>query len=279
MYENPLISRVHNEFRNIRYELSTFFANYDRELIRFQFGETPTQFQFRVKFASSHRSLRFCVNKTSHDKIVVEKLEKTTDIVTDIDEINKVIEEPMELYWLSQDFQCKLQSLFLWGVQKNKDRKRENYRAAAERLPDWSNDNIVNMSKEILYFDIITSYEVVSQKDIDGFIEVKLNLLWSEPYYITCQDYYLENIRPGRLLIVNWLQRYNVMNFASAKHHLNFNSSDYHAINIYLVTHGEQTTESDNYRQRKKDEQETTGHLRSFKRESFKIRNARHYKH
>ena len=132
-----------------------------------------------------------------------------------------------------QHFVEKMSYLFLWGIQKNKERKQRFYRAKAKKLPFWEENSTPNLQNDVLYYDIIKDFTIVST-DGEGFSEVKLELVFSGEYFITCQNYYLENIRPNRFLILNWLERYSILTFITAKHHLVFETEDYQEISLFL---------------------------------------------
>lgn len=232
--DNPLIARVHSIFRDLREDLSTFFATTDKTLILFNFGDTPEFFQFRVRFKATHKTLKFIVARgqgnDASTTLEFVKLEKTRNIVRDIDEIYRVVQR--DYIDADANLRDRLQKLFLWGIQPNKNRKGEIFKALGAPLPHPIEPT--KMRKDTLYYGVVVGYTILESNPETDQCVVQFNLSNGHSFNRECTKAFLDSIHPNRVVLMNWLLRINLLSFTSAKHHVTFTLEQFNEIAGYL---------------------------------------------
>lgn len=233
--KNPLIQRIHSVFRDLREVNCNFFNARDENLIRFNFGESPTFWQFRVKFTSTHKMLKFIVAKDGDQSTIdYSQLEKTRNIILDIDRLYH--QRHRDYITVSDQLRDRLQKLFIWGMRLNKNRKNEIFKAKALPIPPVDQRNTMT-NEEVLYYGVVTGCWVISRSD--DVVRAEIQLLGGNQYTIDCDPALVETIYNNRILLVNWLGRFNVLSFTSAQHHLDLTEAQRNEISAYLATQKE----------------------------------------
>ncbi len=230
--KNKMIMKIHGIFKELRDSASQFFKQPDQSLIRFTFGETPTYFQFKVKFGSTHKLLKFIVNKDPDVRSVGYVMyEKTKNIVMDIDQIYR---ERQNGYSEIENMRADIARLFWWGIRQNKNRERETFRVPAITIKPGNSDNRTN--KDVLYYGIIENFNVERLDDQSFTVSVWLHTgsVLKFPISETSVDF-ADILKKNKLLVMNYLGRYTAMSFTSAKHHINFTEAQYQEISTYLL--------------------------------------------
>lgn len=231
---NPVVDLIHSTFNELRRSSSGFFRSSDQTLIRFSFSDLPEFFQVRVKFSETHKVLKFIVNKATPTEVECAQLEKTRDIVRDIDEIYQLRDRK---YYSLEDpeMQEKLKLLFLWGIeaqQTPKKAKKEIFKVKAIKLVREGEQQ--QMREDCLYYAVLTYHKVAAQ-NIDGTAIVDLSLLGLGTRRVVCNEAQLDALYPNRILLMNWLGRFNVLSLASTRHHVNFKESELDEITRFIT--------------------------------------------
>lgn len=226
--KDKTVRRIHDEFKALRNNFSTFYDSVDDSKIRFSFSEVSgSHFLFRVKFSVTHKTVKFFVPQDSSEKTFgYQCLEKTTNIVEDIDSIHNLTKED----WV--DISSKLEEtcreLFLWGIEMSKNRGSDVFRVDA--VPYVPNTELLRTR---LYYGLITATQITPSKECKDYSYVTLSFLTGEQFVVYSRTDTAELIKPGRIILINYKGSYNILTFNSAKHHVNFAPSDYNALVQY----------------------------------------------
>ena len=246
---NPTIMKIHGIAKDLRETLSTFFDQTDQSLIRFSFGVTPNFYQFKMKFGPTFKSIKFIVNRDPDVKTVqCVTFEKTKNIILDIDEIYR---ERNTTYIDTNNLRREMPGLFAWGMRKNANREKEIHKAPVLIPgPEWKDFN-GSLSTDHLYCDLIVDFTFsgILTKGQGSFFNLdnpdkdklavslcEFNLLSGSSIRLVVTQSQLDLIKRNKLLVFNYLGRFNVMGFTTAKHHLKFSDEHYAEIAAYLET-------------------------------------------
>lgn len=245
---DPKIMKIHGIFKNLRESLSCFFNQHDQSLIRFSFGNTPSHYQFKVKFNPTHKSLKFIVNKDPDVKSVqCITYEKTKNIVLDIDEIYR---ERTSIFIDEKELKQECGRLLLWGLRKNENREKEIFKVDAVEIQKGMTTESFRDDKR-LFCDVIVDYELTFLTYMGESVEpyqladgrlpqsteraiCTFKLLSGAKLSFNIFSGQAETFKRNKLLVVNYLRRFNVMGFTTAKHHLNFSNQQYSKISTWL---------------------------------------------
>lgn len=240
--KNRSITKVHTVFKNLRDICSKFFQQKDQSLIRFSFSETIAYWQFIVKFANTHKRIKFVVSKDG-DMTTVEYImyEKTKNIILDIDQIYR--ERKRDWLTTNETLKKSLESLFFWGITYNENRRDEIYRCEVELIPEIESEIYDSLRNDILYYGVITrihelnkclnEHKQVLYRCIVYFNHTKANGEQAS-IEITCTEDARRLLRPNKLLMLNWMGRFSAMSFMNSLHHFKFTDAQRRDIDAHL---------------------------------------------
>lgn len=247
--QHPTIVRLSEIASRIRSDFSRFYRDTEKDRIRFNFGETPNTYTFRVKFTPSHRILKFIVPKdTNIDTIECQLYEKTNNIVRDIDQIYTLVKQeylsPTNIN--STEVDALLFKLWYWGCVTRGNSRHDVYKVQAQWFIEQPYDT---MSPMMLYMALITNVKTISRNKRlihlgdnaetldESTVRLQLELTTDDSifyHFVDIQEGLVRNIYPGQLYITNWMERFAIMRFSPAKHHLSFTPEQYAFITDYL---------------------------------------------
>lgn len=245
--QHPTITWLYETATQIRNDLGRFYRDADKDRVRFNFGETPTTYTFKIKFTPSHRVLKFIVPKDNDiQSFECQLFVKTNNIIRDIDQIYSMHTQE---YFSSDPEHDRLLliSLWLWGCFVNPERRHDVYKAQVQWI------DVSDKRNDMLYVAIITKIGIVAKnQDIHAtehagrtlFNEifdpvVKLQVELTTPAgsctrFLDVPEGMVKNIYAGQLYILNWMEHFSIMRFTPAKHHLSFTPAQYGFISDYL---------------------------------------------
>lgn len=246
--QHPTIKWLSDIATRIRSDFSRFYRDTDKDRVRFNFGETPTTYTFKVKFTPSHRTLKFIVPKDSYiPTIECQLYEKTNNIVRDIDQIYTLVAQE---YLIPNIQAIEIDAVFFklwhWGCIVRNNSRHDIYKVQAQWFEQQAFET---MSPMMLYTALITKVETLShQKQTimvgDGLqtigqpiVQLQLELTTPEKIFnciVNVEAGLVRTIYPGQLYITNWIERYAIMRFNPAKHHLSFTPEQYAFITDYV---------------------------------------------
>lgn len=257
--QHPTVTWLYNMASKIRNDFSRFYRDTEKDRIRFNFGETPFSYTFKIKFTPSHRVIKFIVSKDPDiDTIECQLYEKTNNIIRDIDQIYYLVnQEYLPTNKSDENTFSLIMKLWHWGCVIRPDRKNDIYKVHAK----WYSPQ--PKYEDVLYIGVIKSVKHIettppsfASMDLkhavnDPTVKLQLELMTPQSTY----DYFIEvieglekNIYPGQLFILNWMERFSIMRFTPAKHHISFNSEQYGFISDYISKEIK-----DGYKSRKED--------------------------
>lgn len=238
--ENHTISRLRDIASKLRSEFSRFYGDTNRERVRFTYGDSPFAYYFKIRFTPSHRTVKFIVPKSNltSNTIEVQQLEKTDNIIRDINEIYQLkkhlyLEAIVDDEALSEE----LALLWRWGIAGS--RRGDVFKAQAEFiLPGFSPEDMYRT--DTLYVGLIDKV-VPLQKGVeivDGceikYEYVSLMMYNNAEVVIRVAEDMVGTIYPGMIYMENWMERFTIMRFSSAKHHIVFTEDQTNLICDYL---------------------------------------------
>jgi hypothetical protein len=246
--QHPAVLWLYNTATQIRNDLSRFYRDTDKDRIRFNFGETPFAYTFKIKFTPSHRVLKFIVPKDPDITTVECQLfEKTNNIIRDIDQLYAMKEQYYLPLQLTSANRSELLEIWYWGCFVRVDRKNDIYKVQSHWLTSEPR------CEDVLYIALITKVKCIGKSPegivintanpslqhivFDPVVKLQLELVTPMGTQTLCVDVQagLENgIYPGQIYIVNWMNRFSIMRFTPAKHHLSFTPEQYLFIVDYL---------------------------------------------
>lgn len=226
---NRVVVEFHRRFKQQVKNAMSFFGSRQSTLVLFNFVTTPTHYQLRVKFVSTHKMVKVTVPINGDDTCFsYQTFIKTKNIVRDIDQI-----------YLPQDgadstlFEMDrvIDKLFLWGIQPNRtnplQRKQNYFKAIPVALADMCEGEAMEYNK--LYYGFITHLQVENQSN--GLATVYLGL--DDRITYTVKDVTqarLDLMRPHRVYIQNSDGKFNIMGVKSARHHLLFSEEQFNKL-------------------------------------------------
>lgn len=222
----------------LRSDFGRFYNDTSRERIRFTYGESPYAYCFKIRFAPSHRSVRFIVAKDGQGRdIEVICLEKTDNIIRDIDSIYQTIDQKyITLDTPNQEeFEAQIALLWRWGISGQ--RKNDVFKARAA----WYQPEM-KLDESTLAIGVIESVTVLKRKSswfpkistTDNLTLLELTFDHNEKIVLEVANDLVGTIYPGLVYMQNWMGSYNLMRFKSAKHHINFTANQLEAISNFL---------------------------------------------
>lgn len=225
---DPTIVEFHKTFKQLVGHAMRFFGGYQPALVLFNFTTTPTHYQLRIKFVSTHKMIKVLVPKTGFPNMFTyQQFVKTRNIVRDIDQIYIPQIPRVGDYLRIPEI---VENLFVWGIQNRIpaiERKNNYFKAVPVPLTSVGNGESMEYNK--LYYGFITYLQIEPQPN--GNATVRLMLDDKEPFEI--QDVSpdrLEIFRVHRVYIQNSSGKFNVMGLKSARHHLLFSDEQFAAI-------------------------------------------------
>ena len=238
---HPHIERLHKFAAKLRSEFARFYGDMSRERVRFTFGDSPSAYFFKIRFTPSHRTLRFAVPKEINteidaDDVIVHLLEKTDNIVRDIDSIYLVRDTQAAILDIMSDDDMEkfMTMLWKWGISGY--RKNDVFRASSV----WYHPDI-EINDTTLAIGLITDVkEKMSRlRMVDGVVQqdtiLELTLQNNEKAIVNVDDDVVSTIYPGLIFMQNKYGSFNIMRFKAAKHHINFTESQYNTISDFLA--------------------------------------------
>lgn len=236
---NPMINRLRDVASKLRSDFSRFYGDSNRERVRFTYGDSPFAYYFKVRFTPSHRTLKFIVPKENpFNRVEIQQLEKTDNIIRDIDTIYLIKNQTyVDMDCSDQTLDAELSLLWRWGVGAT--RKGDVFKARAEFiLPGFGHEDMYRT--DTLYVGLIDKVTPLQRgvEIIDGcehrFQYVSLRMYNNAEVIVQMAEDIVQTIYPGLIYMENWVERYNIMRFTSAKHHIVFTEEQMELICDYL---------------------------------------------
>lgn len=238
--ENHTISRLRDVASKLRSDFSRFYGDTNRERVRFTYGDSPFAYYFKIRFTPSHRTIKFIVPKgnLAANTIEVHQLEKTDNIIRDIDEIYQLKHQIyLEAIVTDEELSEELALLWRWGIAGS--RRGNVFKARAEFiLPGFGHEDMHRT--DTLYVGIIDKVIPLQcgVEIVDGcehrFQYVSLIMYNNAEIVIRVAEDMVPTIYPGLIYMENWVERFSIMRFTSAKHHIVFTEEQANLICDYL---------------------------------------------
>lgn len=226
---NRLIVEFHRRFKLIVKNAMIFFGARQSTLVLFNFTTTPTHYQIRIKFVSTHKMIKVTVPIAGDDTCFnYQTYVKTRNIVRDIDQIYLPQENGTSTIF---EMDRLIDRLFLWGIQPyrvNPLQKKQNYfKAVPVALSKMAEGEPMEYNK--LYYGFITYLEVNPQPNNLATVLMCLDgtMMYSVPDVDPAR---FDMIRVHRVYIQNSDGKFNIMGLKSARHHLLFTEEQFNSL-------------------------------------------------
>lgn len=237
--ENPTISRLRDIASKLRSEFSRFYGDTNRERVRFTYGDSPFAYYFKIRFTPSHRTIKFIVPKDENTtSIEVHQLEKTDNIIRDIDEIYQ-LKKQNYIEAINDDEALSEEVTLLWRWGIGGSRRGDVFKARAEFiLPGFGHEDMCRT--DTLYVGLIDKIVPLDHgiEIVDGcehkFQYLSLIMYNNAEVVIRVAEDLVSTIYPGLIYMENWVERFSIMRFTSAKHHIVFTEEQTELICDYL---------------------------------------------
>ncbi len=187
----------------------------------------------KIKFLYSHKKIIFIIR---NDNIEYTCYERSENLVKDIESIFIPVRET-EIVTYDQ-IKNQASEILGWGFLQTQDKKFNKVFAVSLNK---DNINVSDRVFHLLYFGVITHYEIISEDSKTNTIKCNFKFLENgdEVFQFTIKSENSQKLKVGNLIVFNKNNQCNIFNMKGIKSLIDFSSIDYKNITRYLISIGE----------------------------------------